>query len=256
MNAIQNSNARPFVLFIAGSTLIISAILWKNFPVLIFIAVAPFFALLDFSWSPRKVNLIALVCLLGVVSELALYYVGVNAPMLLYIFLSAGLFATFSSVQRLTQNRLNKFTLVIVFTAVEYLLVKLMIHTNPVFLADILGQKPEWTRWNIFTGYLGTSLWIMATNLLFYQAIFQSKQINILLSLLGLLCIVLPILYSFNLENNAVTKDEVLQLYSGAPGAENVYTLHGELISRTGAWVSILIIIFTLVRIKTKKVAR
>lgn len=256
MNAIQNSNARPFALFIAGSTLIISAILWENFPVFIFIAFAPFFALLDFSWSPRKVNLIALACLLGVLSELVLYYVGVNTPILLYIFLAAGLFAAFRSVQHLTHNRLNKFTLVIVFTAVEYVLVKLMIHANPVFLADILSHKPEWTRWNISTGYLGTSLWIMAINLLFYQAIFQSKQINILLSLLGLLCIVLPILYSLNLENNAVTKEEVLQLYSGTPGADNTYALHGELISRTGAWVSILIIIFTLVRIKTKKVAR
>ncbi len=256
MNALPNSNARPIALFIAGSTMIISSVLWENFPVLIFIAFAPFFALLDFSWSPRKVNFVALACLLGVLSELVLYYVGINTPLLLYIFLAAGLFATFWSVQHLTQNRLNKFTLVIVFTAAEYLLVKFMIYTSPVFLADILGNRPDWTRWNISTGYLGTSLWIMATNLLFYQAILQSKQISIFLSLLGLVCIVLPIVYSLNLENNAVTKEDIIQLYSGTPGAENVYALHGELISRTGAWVSVLIIIFTLVRIKTKKVAR
>mgnify|MGYP003492590757 CR=1 FL=1 len=256
MNALPNSNARPIALFIAGSTMIISSVLWENFPVLIFIAFAPFFALLDFSWSPRKVNFVALACLLGVLSELVLYYVGMNTPLLLDIFLAAGLFATFWSVQHLTQNRLNKFTLVIVIMAAEYLLVKLMIHTNPVFLADILGNRPDWTRWNISTGYLGTSLWIMATNLLFYQAILQSKQISIFLSLLGLVCIVLPIVYSLNLENNAVTKEELLQLYSGTPGPDNRYALHGELISRTGAWVSVLIIIFTLVRIKTKKVAR
>lgn len=257
MNTIQKSNARPFVLFTAGSMLIISSILWENFPVLIFIAFAPFFALLDFTWAPRTVSIIALVCLLGVLSELVLYYAGVNTPVLLYILLATGLFAAFWSVQHLTQNRLNKFTLVIVFIAVEYLLVKLMIHTNPVFLADILGHKPAWTRWNISTGYLGTSLWIMATNLLFYQAILKAKKMNLFLSLLGLLSIALPILYSLSLENEAVTKAQLLQVYSGNSVKEdNPYSIHGELISRTGAWVSILIIIFTLVRIKTKKVAR
>jgi uncharacterized membrane protein len=191
----------------------------------------------------------------GVISEFVLYNFGVNSPVLLYIFMAVGLFATFISVQQHTQNRLNKFTLVIVFMALEYLLVKLLIKMNPVFLADILRQKPEWTRWNIFTGYLGTSLWIMGTNLLFYQAVFKSKRVNVFLSLLTAACIVVPILYSLNLENDAVTKGELFYLYSGNPAA-NVYTQQGELISRTAAWVSVLIIIFTLVRIKTKKVAR
>jgi hypothetical protein len=49
----------------------------------------------------------------------------------------------------------------------------------------------------------------------------------------------------------------MINAYSINPSSvKNAYTRYGELISRTGAWVSILIIIFTLVRIKTKKVAR
>jgi hypothetical protein len=59
----------------------------------------------------------------------------------------------------------------------EYLLMKLMIEKNPVFLADILASKPMWTQWNIYTGYTGASLWILLTNLLFYQVFFKEQKI-------------------------------------------------------------------------------
>ena len=215
MIAFQNSIRRPFVLFTAGIALLITAIFWKSFPVFVFVAFAPLFALLDVSWPSRSIYFIIAASVVGVLSELFLYNVDLNTPVLLYIFLVAGLFATFISAQQLTQNRLNKFTLLIVFMAMEYLLVKLMVQTNPVFLADILRDKSDWIRWNIFTGYQGISFWILTTNLLFYQAIFKSRQVNLFLCLVGLCSIALPILYSHNLENNAITKKEVLDFYSG-----------------------------------------
>lgn len=257
MNVLHQYKSQPVILFTSGIFLLLISILWHNFPLFIFITFAPLFALLDVSWSPTKVYFIALVSIVGSLSELVLYRFGLNTPVLLYIFLVTGLFSVYTIAQLRTGNRLNKFSLVILFMAMEYLLLTLVIQTDPVFLADILNHKSNWTRWNNVTGYLGATLWIMGTNLIFYQALFKSKETNMFLTFLGVLCIVLPILYSLNMDFSAVTKEEVINFYTGNPAkADNAYTLQGELISRTGAWVSILIIIFTLVRIKTKKVAR
>lgn len=257
MNALLPYRLQPWFLFISGIFFIVISILWQNFPLFIFVAFAPLFALLDFSWAPIKLYVVALVSLVGLLSELLLFGANLNTPVLLYIFLVTGLFAFYAIVQQFTGNKLNKFTLLILFTAMEYLLLKVMIQADPVFLADILNQRSEWTRWNNSTGYLGVSLWIMGANLIFYQALFKPKKVNMLLFALGVLCIVLPMQYSLHLDYHAVTKADVINLYKGNPlKVHSTYTLQGELISRSGAWVSILIIIFTLIRIKTKKVAR
>jgi apolipoprotein N-acyltransferase len=254
MNALQQFKSQPRLLFVSGIFFILISILWQNFPLFIFVAFVPLFALLDFSWAPVKLYLLALVALAGSLSEVILFWADLNTPILLYVFLITGLFSFYAIVQHFTNNKLNKFALLVLFIAMEYLLLKVTIRTGPVFLADILNHRSDWSRWNNATGYLGVSIWIMSTNLIFYQALIKSKKVNVLLFFLGVLCIVLPILYSLNLDYNAVTKEEMINLYNGNPlKSHSTYTLHGELLSRTGAWVSILIIIFTLVRIKTKK---
>lgn len=66
-----------------------------------------------------------------------------------------------------------------------------------------------------------------------------------------------PIMYSYNLTSNAATKDELIRVYSGNyAGALDPYASHGELISRSGTWVSFLIIIFTFVRVNPSRRAR
>jgi hypothetical protein len=122
----------------------------------------------------------------------------------------------------------------------------------PFFLADVFQDHLTWVRWNISTGYVGASLWILLINLLIYEAV-NGPRVNYLLLVLAAMSTILPIIYSINLPQNAVTKTDVIAFYSGNGTANSYY---GELISRTGAWVSILIIIFTLIRVKTKKVAR
>jgi hypothetical protein len=138
----------------------------------------------------------------------------------------------------------------------EYLLLKLMIEKNPVFLADILASKPMWTRWNIYTGYTGTSLWILLTNLLFYQVFFKEQKINWLFLIFGVTMVLAPIIYSLNISSQALTRDDVVSLYAMPEANRSNYSQHGELISRTGAWVSVLIIIFTLLKGQLKKGSR
>jgi apolipoprotein N-acyltransferase len=167
------------------------------------------------------------------------------------------LFTFYQWVQHLTQNRLNKFSLIILLIGIEYLLLKLSLGDWVTFLADAIQEQTDWIRWNIYTGYLGSSAWILLVNLLVYQAFFKDKGINWVLVVVAALITLLPVLYSYDLTNNALTKEQVVRFYKGDESKlTQPYLSHGELISRTGAWLSILIIIFTFVRAKTKKVAR
>lgn len=131
-----------------------------------------------------------------------------------------------------------------------------MIEKKPVFLADVRASKPMWTRWNSYTGYTGASLWILLTNLLFYQVFFKAQKINWFLLTLGMMMILAPIIYSLNISAHALKKADVVSLYSMPGTHHSSYSQRGELISRTGAWVSVLIIIFTLLKGQIKKGSR
>jgi hypothetical protein len=131
-----------------------------------------------------------------------------------------------------------------------------MTDTNPVFLADLLKYKMNWTRWNIFTGYTGATLWILLSNLLFYQALFKQEYINWLACAAAILIVIIPVVYSLNLENMSLEKSDITSFYSTDSAVNLTYSERGELISRTGAWVSVLIIIFTLIKGMTKKTSR
>ncbi|MDH4091348.1 MAG: hypothetical protein OEV74_08425 [Cyclobacteriaceae bacterium] len=257
MNAIQSFKKNPMLLLLTSCTLIILSVLWKSFPVLIFIAFSPLFALLDYSWRTKPASQLVLI---SSVLAACLYFLPVWGIVVNGLFMGlimVALFAAYTIMQNVTEKRFNKLALVILVMGMEYIVLKFVIHKKPFFIADILQQKTTWVRWTAYTGYLGISLWIMLTNVLFYQAFIRSEKINLLLFILFILTIALPIVYSFNLTDNGVTKDEVIHLYSGDyEDLNNAYSRNGELISRTGGWVSILILIFTLVRAQTKKVAR
>lgn len=257
MDAIQNFKKNPMLLLLTGCTLIILSVLWKSFPILIFIAFSPLFALLDYSWRTKPACHLFLISSVVAACLNFLPAWGIVINGLFLGLLMVALFAAYTIMQNVTEKRFNKLALVILFMGMEYIVLKFVIHKKPFFIADILQQKTAWVRWTVYTGYLGVSLWIMLTNLLFYQAFFKSQKISPFLLILGLLTVALPIMYSFNLTDNGVTKDEVIHLYSGDyEDLNNPYSRNGELISRTGGWVSILILIFTLVRAKTKKVVR
>jgi len=174
----------------------------------------------------------------------------------IYFALLGVVFTFYTLMQRLSKNAMNKFALVIFVMGTEDLLLKLMIEKNPVFLADVLASKSIWTRWNTYTGYTGASLWILLTNLLFYQVFFKTQKINWFLLTLAVMMILVPIIYSLNISANALARDDVVSLYSNAGTHHSNYSQRGELISRTGAWVSVLIIIFTILKGQIKKGSR
>jgi hypothetical protein len=255
MVALQKIKKSPSALMTISVILLFFAVLAHE--LFIFIAIAPLFALLDIKIDIKNVygivsGLFAMVAITFVMREIS-----PATGTVFYAVILMSVFVFYQFMQHQTQNRLNKFSLTILLIGVEYVLLKLSLGNWITFLADGVQERTAWTRWNIYTGYLGSTAWILLVNLLFYQALFKKEKVNWFLVILAVAAILLPVLYSIDLTNNAVTKDQVMRFYKGDDsGLTNPYRSNGELISRTGAWLSILIIIFTFVRAKTKKVAR
>ncbi len=254
MNSIQLNKKNPVVLFTVACLLVVLSFLVPSFPVAIFLAAAPLYAVLDYPWTTKTILLFLLISLIGAIVVGLLGSNRTTSSIFVYLFFLMTALSGFAGLQLLSGNRLNKFSFIILFIGGEYFLLLLMVQQNPVFLADVFQYKIEWTRWNIYTGYLGATLWIMVANLLFYQSILKTPKLSIIPLIAGVLIVLIPMIYSYNLPDNGMTKDEVILLHSGHElehGKDN--TNHSEIISRSSAWVSVLIIIFTLVNIKRKK---
>ena len=261
MNIFYGLSKHPVRLFIFTQTLILLTFVIKDFPIFAFFAFAPMFALID---HPSALKDFSLPFLVGMLTAFILYFFKQKPNILqsnvlswiIYFALLAIVFTAYIFIQRWTSNRLNKFALILFILAMEYILLKLMTDHNPVFLADLFKYKITWTRWNIFTGYTGATLWILLPNLLFYHALFKLEKINWIICVVAVLIILGPLIYSLISSNAALAKADVLNFYSGREEYHSAYSEHGELISRTGAWVSLLILIFTVVKAMTKKKRR
>jgi hypothetical protein len=261
MRSVYSVGRNPIWLFITAQVLLLISFAWKDFPVFIFVAFAPVFALIDHPFvlkeSYRPFFITILLSLIFYFSMQNSIQSGLRSWIIYFIALAV-IFTAYVYMQRLTYDRLNKFALVIFILGIEYAFLKLMSKPTPVFLADVLRHKATWIRWNSFTGYSGVTFWILFSNLLFYQALFKEHHINWRCCLIASLVVLAPIAYSFTLPETYATleKAEVLRFYSHNGLGDATYSAHGELISRTGAWVSPLIIIFTLIKGMTKKGSR
>lgn len=260
MSIFYSLGKNPVRLFIIAQILLLIAFVWRDFPVFIFFAFAPLFALID---HPAALKDSYLPFLVAVVTAFIFYYVMRQSmyktsviSWIIYFTALATVFTAYILLQRWTNNRLNKFALIIFILAMEYLFLKFMLKPTPVFLADLLKYKMAWTRWNVFTGYSGATLWILLSNLLFYQALFKEEKINWAMCIVASLVVAGPIVISVLSTGTALAKADILSFYSNSGYVNSTYSQHGELISRTGAWVSLLIIIFTLIKGTTKKVSR
>ena len=249
----------PVRLFLLTQTLLLLTFVSRDFPIFAFFAFAPLFALVDHPAALRDFSLPFLVAMLTAFILYTFKQQNTQQSYVLSWIVYFGLFAVvltaYIFIQRCS-NQLNKFELILFVLGMEYLSLKFLNDFNPVFLADLLKYKPTWTRWNSFTGYTGATLWILLSNLIFYQALFKSEKINWLMIIVALLVIICPVIYSLSSSNAPLSKIDVLNFYSGKGEYPSAYSEHGELISRTGAWVSLLILIFTLTKGMTKKKRR
>ncbi|MFZ1808369.1 MAG: hypothetical protein WAU36_14155 [Cyclobacteriaceae bacterium] len=252
--AKKNSIGTPY-LFIGGTILFSLAWMMPSFPLLAFIGFAPFIAIAVNNRKEKSMWSSLELVLLGLsVSFFAgsLFSLGQLPSIVAQAILLTLSFLGYTFVRKSLGPGVSIITLSIFWLAAEYTLLKWS--PFPVsFLADLFYLKPEWIAWNHNTGYLGASLWVLLSNTLLYQAVLTEKKVNWIFVVLFIIAVVGPIAYSYTITAESVSRDEMMQLYSSSLLENGGYNSNGEFIPRTAAWVSVLILLFTLVKRKTAK---
>lgn len=243
-------------LFAAGTILFSLGWLMPSFPLFSFFGLAPFVAIAANNRKDKSAWTSLELVLLGITIAFfasTIFSINQLASTTLYAIFCTLPFHGYTFVRKQLGPGVSIITLTLFWLSLEYLILKWH-PLPPIFLADMLNQKDGWTAWNSVTGYLGSTLWILVCNTLLYQALLTYRKANwIYLSLFGL-SIIIPIIWSFSIDNHAIiSREAMLSLYESDQSSNDEYAKKGELIARTSAWISVLILLFTLVKRKTSK---
>jgi apolipoprotein N-acyltransferase len=249
---------KVWILFASATFLLSAGWLMKVFPLFIFIGIAPLFAISDIAkekdspWNHLEIILLALA-----ISFFAAHAFNISLiiPVLAEAMLLTLAFAGYTFTYQNLGSRIGKFTIIFFWLGFEYLMLKLPWRNNFYFLADALALQGDWWKWNLDLGYLGISLWVLVVNLFFFLGIFKSSTIKWIYLILAVLLIVIPIIYSiYYLNTPGINRTQMISLYDGSGYNLNInYTERGELITRSSAWVSVLILLSAIVKNKVKK---
>ncbi|MEM7108497.1 MAG: hypothetical protein AAF519_09755 [Bacteroidota bacterium] len=177
-----------------------------------------------------------------------LYGAGLTLALSLYLLTS-----------RFSKNRLGMFTILFFWLGFDYLVLKVVSTAAPAFLSSFFdGSKAM--GWSRSTGNLGITAWVVISNLLFYyvllwrDAIFQ-KTIRWMSLIYALLLISLPVVISFYVITDLapITVEEMKSVYMNSKISLDVsYAKNGEWLGRISAWVSIMIVVYAVIKSKTK----
>lgn len=136
-----------WILFATATLLLAAGWLMKPFPVLIFAALAPLFAISDQARehpSPwNRFELILLALSIGLLAAHA-FDLSTLIPVLLQAILFTFVFVGYAFAYKNLGARLGKFTIIFFWLGLEYLVLKLPWHTKVVYLADSILLKPDW----------------------------------------------------------------------------------------------------------------
>ncbi len=249
-------NINPFILLGASVFLLAGGWLMKSFPIFLLFGYAPLFALTDRIsdkkpfWNQFEYILVALCLSLFAAHQLRsdsimnsiIEGIALTLPFIAYGF-----------VRQSLGNRTGKFTIIFFWLAAEYVFLKTPWRENLVFLGDGLILFPHQMNFTCYTGYLGISLWILISNLLIYLTIIKEKAINYIFLILASVLIAAPLVFSLMNESEPITRESMLQLYGQSTVEVGAYQLKGEWTGRTAAWVSVLILLLSLVKNKIQK---
>ncbi len=258
---MAKKNRDPFnhawTLFGLAAVLLSAGWLMKPFPILIFVGFAPLFAITDQAknhvspWNRFELILLAL----AVSFFAAVFY---DSSFLVFVLVQAIVFTLafvgYSFAYQSLGSRLGKFTIIFFWLALEYIFLKLPWVDQTIFLADAVRLQHNWLNWTHQFGYLGATLWILCVNLIFYMSFFNKRSFNVYLFILAIFMVAAPILISHQIDLNGISRDQMISLYSqDTMESPDQYFKRGELVARTAAWISVLIILLSIVKKQTRK---
>jgi hypothetical protein len=248
----KDKGINRWILFLIAVVLFAAAVLMKVFPVLIFIALAPLFRLsatqtdAENFWENADLILFTLgigflcekffdLAHILTISVMAIIY---TLPFIGYVY-----------VKQILGPKTGVFLIVIFWSALEYMVLKISASSELIFLSDLIQMKPEWMRWTSRAGYLGGSVWILTSNLIIEYS-FRNEKFRWFFLFLGIAVIAGPIIYGYLGPIQSTDRSTMLSLYNGGTLASKEYSDKGEWLARTFAWVSVLILLIAIVRQK------
>jgi apolipoprotein N-acyltransferase len=242
-------------LFLSGAALLMAGWFIKPFPVFMFVGLAPFFAIVDHTiesenfWEHSELILLGLALFFF---SVFLFDVSSIVAVLVLAIIYTLPFLGFAYVHENLGPKTSKMVIIIFWLGLEYGLLKLHWPSYVVFLSDAFQSTDNWIRWNSETGYLGVSMWVLIANWMFYASFFR-QGLNWFLLLLAIAIVAGPIIYSLSLPVDPITRKDMIELY-GSNLVKNVgYSAHGELVARSCAWLSVLIVLFAVVKSRVTK---
>lgn len=242
-------------LFISGTVLISASWFMKPFPILIFIGLAPFFAILDHTIDSKNFWENSELTLLGMFVYFFSAFNFETANLVKVVFLSIVFtlpFLAFAFVHENIGPRTGKFTIIIFWLAIEFIILLIGWPKQSIYLADVLQNMSNWYRWNTDTGYLGVSAWILFVNWILYAGTLRGT-FNWSLIALGLFLIIAPIIFSSLQQDKPLLRGDMIELYRHNNVSIVNYKTRGELVARTCVWLSPLILLFAFVKSRINK---
>jgi hypothetical protein len=162
-------------------------------------------------------------------------------------------FIVYGFARQALGERTIKFTVIFLWLAAEYLFLKSPWNESLVYLADGFMLHTQWLTFTQHSGFLGISLWILICNLLTYQSFFKKGTFDIPWIVAFVVCMIAPPLLAISMKWEPITRSTMLSLYQNTSVENAVYATRGEWIARTAAWISVLVILLSIVKNKTGK---
>ena len=251
---VKGNKPAVALLFVTGTFLLGLAWLMPSFPLFAFFGLAPFMAMVSGKPKKGRVGGVVELTLLGLSISLfcATFF---DVDRLAVVIIQAMVFGLpFLGIVFLRSlgQQAGIFTIVLFWLALEFIGLKAA-PGDTIFLADLLHLKPVWVRWNLATGYLGASLWILLCNAFLCKAWMTGDKFNWLFLILFVLTVTTPMAYSYTLDENALDKAQMVRFYrhNDIQGLPEAYIRNAEWIARTAAWVSVFMVLYSFVRKKT-----
>jgi hypothetical protein len=259
------SNKLKIVLYVAISALSFAiANINPTASYLVLIAFIPLILILKealhkkFSYWHWPLSLLAAV-LIGYLAKQIITSQDIEPGILPYVIGLSAITSVYWFTNRQLNSNFGLLTVIILWIAYDYFIISLFPGLSTFFVFNALDNS-AFMPWTGSTGFFGLTLWALVSNFLLANIIFDPNSVFSIrirwLSLVYAIILVSAPIWTLELwpsENAEIAYQTMVDHYKGLTIENTQYAAQGEWLGRTCAWISVLIIIYSLVKRKVKK---
>ena len=251
-----NSQLNPLLLAAIALFLLVGGWLMKSLPIFLLVGYAPLFALTD-SLNNKKPfwnQFEYILVVLGASFFAAHFFAGDQLVLSIIQSIIMTLpFVAYGFVYQALGNKTIKFTILFFWLALEYALLKSPWRENWVFLADGISLFSSLFTFTQHTGYLSISVWLLVGNLFVYEMYFKENAFKVAYLIAFIIWAGIPIGLKIGQSWQPLVHNDMMNLYAGTLTDNLMYNERGEWLGRTAAWISVLIVVLSLVKNQIRK---